>query len=122
MIACTNTQSFVEKGENCASAISMAHWGLLFHILGYSLTFFGSKLEFQGLSVMLVTDLIIFDVKNQAPQVSFKFTIGDSMSVSSYDFVDIKFCESLDISEALSDYGGLKHFLSIVLGLLLLPT
>ena len=27
------------------------------------------------------------------------------MSVSSYEFTDIKFCESLDILEAISDYG-----------------
>ena len=42
---------FFEGGENCASTISMVHLGLLFHILGYSLTFFGSKLQFQGLLV-----------------------------------------------------------------------
>ena len=86
MISCTNTQSFVEEGENCASAISVAHLGLLFYILGFALTLFRLKLESQGLSVMLVIDLISFGVKNQAPQVSFKFTVGDSMSVSSYEF------------------------------------
>ena len=44
-------------------------------------------------------------MKNQAPQVFFKFTIGDSMLVSSYEFANIKFCESFDILEAISYYG-----------------
>ena len=68
------------------STILMVHLVILFHIIGASLTFFGLKLDFQGLSVMLVTDLINFGVKNQAPQVSFKFFDGDSMSVSSHEF------------------------------------
>ena len=34
MIACTNTQSFVEEGENCASTISMEHLEPLFHTFG----------------------------------------------------------------------------------------
>ena len=55
---------------------------------------------------MLVTDLISFGVKNQAPQVSFKFTTRDSMLVSSHNFVDIKFFESLDILKAISYYGA----------------
>ena len=45
-------------------------------------------------------------MKNQASQVSFKFIVGDSMSVSFYEFADINFCESLDILEAISDYGS----------------
>ena len=44
LITCTNKQSFVEEGENCASDISMVHLGILFHILGSSLTLFGLKL------------------------------------------------------------------------------
>ena len=79
----------------------MVHLGLLLHIIGAEITLFASKLEFQGLSVMLLTDIISFDVKNQAPQVSFKFNDGDLMLVSSYEFYDIKFCESLDILEAI---------------------
>ena len=55
---------------------------------------------------MFVTDLFNFGVKDKASQVSFKFTSRDSMSISSYEFVDIKFCESLDILEAISDYGA----------------
>ena len=55
---------------------------------------------------MLATDLIIFGVKNQAPQVSFKFTTRDSMLLSSYEFDNIKFFESLDILEAISYYGA----------------
>ena len=61
---------------------------------------FGLNFKFQEPPVMLVV------VKNQAPQVSFKFIVGDSMSVSSYEFSDINFCESLDILEAISDYGA----------------
>ena len=41
-------------------------------------------------------------MKSQALKVSFKFVVGDSMSVFSHDFVDIIFCESLDILEAIS--------------------
>ena len=74
LITCIDKQSFAEEGENCASTISMVHLGLLFLILGASLTLFGSMLEFQGLSIMFVTDLINFGVKNQAPQVSFRCT------------------------------------------------
>ena len=43
---------------------------------------------------------------NQAPQVSFNFVVEDSMSVLSYEFSDIRFCELLDISEAISYYGA----------------
>ena len=45
-------------------------------------------------------------MKNQAPQVPLKFATRDSMSVFSHEFVDIKFCESLDILEAILDYGA----------------
>ena len=106
LITCTNTHIFAEEGEICVFSISMVHLGLLFLILGYSLTLFGLKLEFEVLSIMLVTDLINFGVKNQAPQVSFKFIVGDSMLVSYYEFADINFCESLDILEAILNYGA----------------
>ena len=45
-------------------------------------------------------------MKNQVPQVSFKLATRDLMLVFSYEFVDIIFCESLVISEAISDYGA----------------
>ena len=50
---------------------------------------------------MLVVVLINFGVKNQVPQVYFKVVVGDSMLVFSHEFADIKFCESLDILEAI---------------------
>ena len=42
---------------------------------------------------------------NQAPQVSFKFVVEDSMLVLSYEFGDIRFFELLNIYEAISYYG-----------------
>ena len=42
---------------------------------------------------MLVASLINFGVKNQVLQVFFKFVVGDLMLVSSYEVVDIVFCE-----------------------------
>ena len=45
-------------------------------------------------------------MKNQVPQVSFKIVVGDLMSVFSHEFVDIIFCESLVIFEAILDYGS----------------
>ena len=54
---------------------------------------FGSIVKFQYISVVLVAALINFGVKNQVPQVSFKFIVGDSMSVFSHEFVDIIFYE-----------------------------
>ena len=106
MIACTNTQSFVEEKENCASTISVEHLKPLFHTLGSNMALFGSKFKFQEPLVMLLVVLINFGVKNHAPQVSFKFVVGDSMSVFSHEFDDIKFCESLDILEAILYYGA----------------
>ena len=47
---------------------------------------------------MLVAALTNFGVKNQVPQVFFKFAAGDLVLVSSYEVVDILFCESLAIS------------------------
>ena len=40
MIACTNTQSVVEEGENCASTISVEHLEPLFHTLGSDMKLF----------------------------------------------------------------------------------
>ena len=99
MITCTNTQSFVEEGENCASTILVEHLEPLFHTLGFdmnlfgsSMTLFGSNFKFQEPQVMLVAVLINFGVKNQVAQVSFKIVIGDLMSVFSHKFDDIIFC------------------------------
>ena len=82
----------------------VAHLEILFHILGVAITLFCLKLEFQGLSVMLMTDLIKFGVKNQALKVYFKILVGDSMSVSSYEFDDIIFFYFMDILKAISYY------------------
>ena len=100
MIACINTQSFVEEGQNCASTISMEHLEPLFHTLeyymnlfGYDMTLFVSNFKFQEPLVILVVVLINFGVKNQVPQVSFKIVVGDSMLVISHEFDDIRFRE-----------------------------
>ena len=97
MIACTNTQSFVEEGKNCASTILVEHLEPLFHNLGYNMTLFGSNFKFQDPPIMLLVVLINFGVKNQAPQVSFKFVVGNSMSISSHKFSDMKYCDFMDI-------------------------
>ena len=106
MIACTNTHSFVEEGENCASTISFEHLEPLFHTLASDMTLFGSNFKFQELPVMLVDVLINFGGKKQVPQVSFKIVSRASMLVFSHEFVDIRFCETLDILEAISNYGS----------------
>ena len=113
MIACTNTQIFVEEGENCASSISVEHLKPLFHTLGYYmtlfvsyLTLFGLNFKFQDPPMILVVVLINFGVKNQVPQVSFKIVVEDSMLVFSHEFADIIFCESLDSLESISYYGA----------------
>ena len=67
MITCTNTQCFVEEGENCASTILVEHLKPLFHTLGYDMDLFGSNFKFQEAPVMLVFFLINFGVKNQVP-------------------------------------------------------
>ena len=67
---------------------------------------FGSSLKFQYPSIMLVVGLFDFCVTNQVPQVFFKLDAGDLMLVSSYEFADIIFFESLVISEAILDNGA----------------
>ena len=47
MIACTNTQNFVEEGENHASTILVGHLEPLFHNLGSDMTLFGLIFNFQ---------------------------------------------------------------------------
>ena len=113
MIACTNTQSFVEEGEKCASTILVEHLEPLFHTLGSyitlfgsDMTLFGSNFKFQEPPVILVVVPVNFGVKNQVPHVSFKIVVGDLMLVFSPVFVDIRFCESLNILEAILDYGA----------------
>ena len=46
MISCTNTQSFVEEGENGASTISLEQMETLFHTLGVDMTLYGSNFKF----------------------------------------------------------------------------
>ena len=99
MIACTNTLSFVEEGENRASTISVEHLETLFHTLVSDMNLFGSDMtllclnfKFQEPQVMLVVVLVNFGVKNQVPQVSFKIVVRDFMSVFSHEFSDIIFC------------------------------
>ena len=106
MIACPNTHSFVEEGENCASSISVEHLEPLFHTLVPDMALFGSNFKFQEPSVMLVVVLINFGVKNQVTQVSFKIVDEELMLVFSHEFVDIIFFESLVIVEYISYYGA----------------
>ena len=98
----------------------------LFHTLGYDMRLFGydmilfgSSFNFQEPLVMLVAGLISFGVTNQVPQVFFKLVARDLMLVSSYEFDDIIFCESLIIFK-LYQIMELKHSLSTVSGLLYL--
>ena len=100
MIACTNTNNFIEEGENGASTISVGNLEPLFHTLGYDMnlfgfymTLFGSGFKFQDPSIILAAVLINFCVKNQVQLVSFKIVVGDLMLVFSYQFADIIFCE-----------------------------
>ena len=48
-------------------------------------------------------------MKNQVPHFLFKNTDGDSVLISSYEFVDILLCDSLDIQ----DYGAQSFTLNI---------
>ena len=89
MIAYTNTQIFVEEGENCASTISVEHLEPLFQTIGYDMILFGSIFKVQEPTIILVYVLINFRVKNQVPKVSFKIVVGDLMSVFSHEFDDI---------------------------------
>ena len=61
--------------------------------LHYDLILFFSYFKIQEPSVMLVAALTNFGVKNQVPQFFFKFTARDLVLVSSYEVVDILFCE-----------------------------
>ena len=63
-IACTNTQNF-EEGENCASTILVKHTLRYdMKLFGSNMILFGSGFKFQELSLMLVSVLINFGVKN----------------------------------------------------------
>ena len=55
---------------------------------------------------MLVTDLINFCEKNQAPQGSFKIDVGNSMSVYSYELLILNFVISWIFLEATSYFGA----------------
>ena len=75
-------------------------------VFGYDLMLFCSIFKFQEPAVMLVVGLINFGVTNQVLQVFFKHVVGDLMLVSSYEVVDIVFCDSLVIYESISYYGA----------------
>ena len=70
------------------------------------LILFGSYFKIQNLSVMLVAALTNSSVKNQALHFLFKTTDGDLDLVSSYEVADILLCDSLAISEAISDWSS----------------
>ena len=70
-------------------------------LFGSDLILFGSNFRFQEPSVMLVAALTHLGVKNQVPQVFFKFAAGDLVLVSSYEVSDIVFCDSLVIHESI---------------------
>ena len=72
----------------------------------YDLILFGSNFKIQYLTVLLEASLTIFGVKNRVPHFLFKTTDGDLVLVSSYEVADILLCDSLAISEAISDYGA----------------
>ena len=75
-------------------------------LFGYYLILLGSIFQFQELPMFLVAGLINFGVKNQVPKVSFKITVGNLMSIFSYEFVDFIFYGSLVIFEVISHYGA----------------
>ena len=75
-------------------------------LFGYYLILFGSNFRFQELLVILAVALTNLSVKNQVPQVFFKFVVGDLVLVSSYEVANILFCDSLTIYEAISYYGS----------------
>ena len=74
--------------------------------LHYDMILFSSYFKIQDLSIMLVAALTNSGVKNQVPHFLFKTADGDLVLVSSYEVADILLCDSLDISEAISDYGA----------------
>ena len=75
-------------------------------LFGSDLILFFSNFRFQYILVMLVAALTNFGVKNQVPQVFFKFVARDLVLVSSYEVADILFCEELFIFVAISYYGA----------------
>ena len=101
-ITCTKNQNF-EEGANCASTVSVekSFGSDLFS----DMIICDSGFNIQEISVFLITGFTNFGVTNQAPQVSFNFVVEDSMLVLYYEFVDIRFCEILDIYEFISNYG-----------------
>ena len=123
--ACTKNHNF-EEGENCASTVSVEQ------SFGSDMNIFGSDLfsdliicdsgfKIQELLVLLITGFINFGVTNQAPQISFKLDVEDSMLVFSYEFADIIFCELLvilnkykimDLNNSLSTVPGFLYLWS----------
>ena len=70
------------------------------------LILFVSNFKIQELSVLVESSLTNFGVKNKVPQFFFKFVAGVLVLVSSYEVANILFFESLNISEAILDYGA----------------
>ena len=58
----------------------MKLFGSYIILFGYYMKLFGSFFKFQDISVILVTSLINFVMKNQVQQVSFKKVVGDLTS------------------------------------------
>ena len=84
----------------------MGHLEPYFHTIGSDMNLFGYSFSIQVPPVMLVSIIINFGVKKHVPQVSFKIVARDLMLVFSHEFVDIRFCESLEILEVKSDHGA----------------
>ena len=67
---------------------------------------FGSYFKIQELSIMLEAALTNSGVKNQVPHFLLKTDDEDLVLVSSYEVADILLCDSLSISEDISEYGA----------------
>ena len=87
--------------------ISFNSFGSVMKLFRYDLhsylILFCSYFKIQELSVMLVASLTNSGVKNQVPHFLFKTADGDLVLVSSYEVADILLCDSLAISEVISD-------------------
>ena len=104
----------IEYGENCEFSLLVARLGHKSHLLGDDFKSHDSILILQKLYFILGTNLITIGVKNQAPQVSFKnFAAGNSIPVSSHEFVYMVFFYLLDILDTISYYvSHIAHILS----------
>ena len=107
LIACTNSQIFIEQGENCASAISLTQLEPMFLITRYDINLFFLNLNIRGRSIMIGIYLTSIGEKNQVLQVSFEnYVARDFISVSSHECSDVLDSDSLDIFQGISYYGA----------------